>query len=284
MSAPQCAIGVGDLAEQGAVKAVVAAMVGEELVHVAVGRAHLRAQLRLDRRRVELAHLLVARRAQAQIIDRAALAEAPAQCLDVADQRFIAAAFRIGHELGQSAVDELVGRAPLDRLEPRRDAGFGRESGEQRLGEGVDGLDADSARRIEHPGEQLPRAFAGFRAAAFAKRLELRAELGIAQPHPARQPLPDAFGHGRSAGLGEGQAQDGLGRRAIEQQPEHAAGEDMGLAGPGRGRQRGIGEGIGGEPLLYPQPRRRHSSPGHQPRPSQAQPQPIETGFRAAGN
>ena len=44
----------------------------------------------------------------------------------------------------------------------------------------------------------------------------------VRQPHPMRQPLADAVGHFRRAGLGEGQAEDRRRRRPAKQQAQHA--------------------------------------------------------------
>ena len=52
---------------------------------------------------------------------------------------------------------QFAGIAVVHHLEMRGEAGFQRETAQQRLAEGVDGLDPHAARRIEQPGEQPPR-------------------------------------------------------------------------------------------------------------------------------
>ncbi len=61
--------------------------------------------------------------------------------------------------LGQSGADELLLGAALQRLEAGHQARLGRESAEQALREGVDGLDAQAAAgRVENASEQSARA------------------------------------------------------------------------------------------------------------------------------
>jgi len=59
-----------------------------------------------------------------------------------------------------------------------------------------------------------------------------------------------SLGHLGGAGLGEGKAEDRGRIDAREQQPQHPRGEDMGLPGPRRGRQRRMNRRIGRERLL----------------------------------
>ena len=115
------------------------------------------------------------------------------------------------------------------------------KGGEQALGEGVDGLDAQAAAgRLEHAGEQGAGPRAGLRPRILAERDQLMAEIGVLEPHPISEPRMDPPGHLGRARLGEGEAEDRGRIDAGEQQPQHPRGEDMGLAGPRRGRQRGM--------------------------------------------
>ena len=101
----------------------------------------------------------------------------------------IAVAFGIGHQIRERPPHQLLLGPALDRLEAGRDPGFRRKCGEQRLGEGVDGLDLEAARAIEHAGEQLPRSLAaccGSFAAPSANRSFLRS-LSLSRTQVARR-------------------------------------------------------------------------------------------------
>ncbi len=175
-----------------------------------------------------------------QIIDRALFAEPQAETLDIVEQAAPAGRLGIGEKRCKRRPGELLFGPALDRLEARSDVGFRREGREQRLGKAMDGLDSQAARRLEHLGEQAPRPLASKRVVALAEASEVGRELAILHPHPGSKPLADAVRHLGGAGLGEGQAEDGFGRDALQQQPEHARGQDLGLAAARRRRQRSM--------------------------------------------
>ena len=66
-----------------------------------------------------------------------------------------------------------------------------------------------------------------------------------AHRHPAGEALKTRLRHLGGGGLGVGEAEDALGRRAGEQQAQHAHGEHVRLAGAGVGRDPGGDGGIG---------------------------------------
>ena len=103
----------------------------------------------------------------------------------------------------------------------------------------MDGLHAQAAAgRFEQAGEQGAGLGARLGPRILAERGQLGAEVRILEPNPVREPGVDPPRHLGRARLGEGQAQDRGGIDARQQQPEHAGGQDMGLAGPRRGRER----------------------------------------------
>ena len=152
----------------------------------------------------------------------------------------VAARFGVRHQIGKRPPHQLLLGPALDRLEPGRDPRLRGKGREQRLGEGVDGLDLEPAGAIEH----LARTAAA-RAPASADRWvrraqQVRSELAILEPDPRGETSADAVGHLRGRRLGEGQAQDRFRPRALQQQTQHARGQDLRLAGARRRRKRGV--------------------------------------------
>ncbi len=139
----------------------------------------------------------------------------------------------------------------LDDREIDRHAGLARKALQHRLAKGVDGVDLEPARRIERMGEKAPcpKLF-GLRRAVIQKLEQIFFQPGLAGPRPSRQnprhPVPH-FGRRR---LGIGQAQDCLGLRPVQQQPQYPAREHIGLARPRIGRNPGIGPRLGHPRLL----------------------------------
>ncbi len=164
------AVGRGNRVQKVAIEAVVSAMLREIIFDRAFGQAHHCAQLGLDLvRSAQPGQRIAGPRALHQISDRVLLAEPQAEALDVGDQRFIAAAFGLRQQIGERRARQFLLGAPLDRLETRRDPRLGRKRREQRLGEAVDGLDAQAAGRVEHLGEQPARALHGRRVVGLAE-------------------------------------------------------------------------------------------------------------------
>ncbi len=127
------------------------------------------------------------------------------------------------------------GRAIVDLLKGRADAGFQRKSPQQSRTEAVDRLDADAAGRLDRLGEQLPRPRqpVGCRVVAFTQFGQCRHQIGIRGHRPAAQRLEQPVLHLGGGGLGVGQAQDRQRVRTAQQEPRHAVGEHAGLARPG---------------------------------------------------
>jgi len=131
---------------------------------------------------------------------------------------------------------QLGGAALIQDVEVRGDAGLERKALQQRLAEGVDGLDLHAAGRVEHAGKEPAR-----RAPAILARRRVRqreqalVKLAVRHRRPPLQLRGDAVGHFRGRGLGEGQAEDARRRRSAQQQAEDAVRQHGRLAGAGGG-------------------------------------------------
>lgn len=111
----------------------------------------------------------------------------------------------------------------------------------------MNGLDAQApTRRVENAREERPGPFAKLRRRDLAQRAQVGEQLGLGHPHPGGEAAIDPLRHLGSARLGEGEAQDRLGRDTREQQAEHAGGQHLRLAGARRGGQPDMGLGIAG--------------------------------------
>ena len=160
-------------------------------------------------------------------------------------QRAAERAVRLHGRLEQHAEADLVEQLRLRRLvehlEARRDIGLERKLMQQPRAEGVDGLHLQPARRLQRGREQPARA-AHARSASGAI-LEIRAdfpvERGVVERGPLAERVEHAVRHVGGGRLGEGDAEDFLGRDAVEQQPDHALRQHVGLAGAGIGRDPG---------------------------------------------
>ena len=130
----------------------------------------------------------------------------------------------------------------VERPEVRGEPGLKGKARQQRLAEGMDGLDADAPRALQH----LDQQFAG----GFGRGLRVLRRV----THQFRDPLFDGVVVGRRP-LGqvreqpvlhfgrrrprEGDGDDVLRRHAVQQQAEEPIGQDLGLPGAGVGRDPG---------------------------------------------
>ena len=129
---------------------------------------------------------------------------------------------------------------------PGHDPGLRRKGREQRLGEAVDRLDLQPAGAVEHSCEQLPRTLAApwdHWVLQGASR-SVPSSLSFSRTQAASR-VADAVGHLGRGRLGEREAEDRFGTRALEQQPKHARGQHLRLAGSRRSRERCVNGWIG---------------------------------------
>ena len=150
-----------------------------------------------------------------------------------------------GEHFRHGVVEQRARFQIVEHGEMRRYARFERRDVQEPLAEGVDRVDLEPARRLDGPGEQPTGEQQAFRAGAHALEVEqLVGEPGIVQRHPAPEPVEHTDRHVRRRRLGEGEAEDARGRHALQQQPQHAVGEHLGLA------RAGIGGDPGGDARL----------------------------------
>ncbi len=145
--------------------------------------------------------------------------------------------------LGQHPTAQRERRPIVERLEAWRDACLDGETGQQRLGEAVDRLHLQPPRRVERAGEQPAGAADRFGVGSGVDRGEVGLQRIVAGRHPGCQAREDALLHLGRPGLGEGQRQDTLGRRARQKEPQHARGQHLRLARPRRRRHPGVALG-----------------------------------------
>ncbi len=159
---------------------------------------------------------------------------------------------RLGHGIGGVGV--------VHQAEMRRQRRFQREAAQQRLAEGVDGADAHAAGEVQHLGEQRARFLAQRVGGGDGEVGQVGVEGRVGQGDPCAEGVLQADRHFGRGGLGEGEALDALRRDGWvgEHQAQQAVGQQLGLAGAGRGgderRRRGvcgaalfgIGTGAGG--------------------------------------
>ena len=118
-----------------------------------------------------------------------------------------------------------------------RDLRLDGKSAQQRLAEGVYGLDAHPPRRIQDRREQTPGAAAGILVGLPAgQRRQRVSEFFVRQHRPLTELFGDPAGHFRRCRPGERQTQQALRRRPFEQQAQHPVGQHLGLARAGRRR------------------------------------------------
>ena len=253
LAAAPGAVGIDQAVEHGDIELVVGEPLREQVIGglSAVAKLHQVEQFAVERRRVaEFGNRIVGAGAIHEVFLGALLAEPTAEVGDIGDQRLVAPCFRRRQQGRERAPREFGLGAALDRLETGGDLGLGGKAGEEGLGKGVDGLDAEAAGRLDDPREQAPRSLATGGIIVFVKRLQFGTKDRVGQAHPARQPVAQPIGHLGGARLGEGQAQDRRGRHSAEQQSQYPRDQDLGLAGARRRRQRGMRPRVGRRALM----------------------------------
>ncbi len=163
----------------------------------------------------------------------------------------------VGGERVEHLGAERAGLAVLQHGELGGDARLEREAAEQRLAEGVDGLDLQPARGLERTGEQGAGAgeLGGWDRRGLAEGVEGVLQRGVVEHRPGAEGPEQPVLHLGRGGLGVGEAEDLLRLGAGEQQAGDPVGEHAGLAGAGVGgdparRRGGRGADLGGGGLV----------------------------------
>ncbi len=151
----------------------------------------------------------------------------------------------IRHRLGAGAFQLGVAVGVLHQAEMRRQLGLQREAAQQGLAERVDGIDPHAAGQVQHRREQRPRPAAHLGGGGDAALLQFGGQGGVVQHHPLAQHLLQPQRHFGRRRLGEGQAQNAAGLGAGQHQPQQPVDQQLGLAGPGRGRDERRHAGVG---------------------------------------
>ena len=147
---------------------------------------------------------------------------------------------RVEQHAQAGAVEQLRFRGLVEHGEARRHIGLERELVQELRAEGMDGLHLEPARRLERKSEQAPRQRAQIGIGPAVRDFSDRSiERGIVERGPLPQLLEHPVGHVGGGRLGEGDAENLCGIDAVEQKPDHALGEHVGLARAGIGRHPG---------------------------------------------
>src|SRR6476620_1691259 len=103
--------------------------------------------------------------------------------------------------------------------------------------ESMDGLHLESTRRLQgerkQPASARTQRWVGLEARYFA---DLAVESFVVVGDPAAERIEDLLGHIGGCGLGEGDAENFLGRDIGKEEPDHALRQNEGLARSGIGR------------------------------------------------
>ena len=117
--------------------------------------------------------------------------------------------------------------------------------------ESVDGLHLQSTGGLQRRGKKLPRRLPQPRGDPPRPGIRYRLiQRFIVKRGPVTERFENAVRHIGGRGLGEGETEDFLGLRTLQQEPDHALREHMGLAGACIGRHPGGRAWIGGIMLL----------------------------------
>ena len=165
-------------------------------------------------------------------------------------QRLVAAEDRVGEHVVGLDLERLARLVVVEHDEAGRHVGLEREHVQQPLAQSVQRLDLEAARRLDGAGEQAAGQPQGVAGGPLAGEFgEFRGQRRVVQRHPAAEALEHADRHVGSRRLGEGEAEDAAGRRAVEEQAQHPVGEHLGLARAGIGRDPGREARVGGPAL-----------------------------------
>ena len=202
------------------------------------GQVHQPAQQRPQRRLPQVPQIPGAGAAFEER-DQLFLLEPQAEVFEIGAELRVALGLGAQDQVDQHLAHQQIAFAVFQRARSGAQARLFGKGGEQPLRKGVDRFDADAAARaIEHRGKPAARALACVRIAWRADCLKMLGQRGIGQAHPVGQPFSDTLRHFRRACLGERQAQDLVGLHPrFQQQPQHARGQHLGLAGACRGAQ-----------------------------------------------
>ena len=143
-----------------------------------------------------------------------------------------------------------MGIARLERDKAGWQAGLQREGGQQPLRKGMERLHGKTARHVERAGKKAARLAERPGVRRNAQRQQFGGKTGVVGDRPAAEVAHHPILHFGRRRLGEGQRQDAFRGIPGQQQPQHAIGQHMSLAGAGRGRHPDMARRIGGDALL----------------------------------
>ena len=132
----------------------------------------------------------------------------------------------------QTGLFEFVGKLGL-----RHDPGLDRKAAQHRLAEGMHRFHARPVIIVQNLGKQAARAGQhGLRRRADPHSGKICQQRLCGRHGPFCQHRRDPVAHFRSRRAGVGDAQDAVGRRAVQHQPQHPVRQQLGLSGSGIGR------------------------------------------------
>ena len=146
------------------------------------------------------------------------------------------------HVISRPAKQRFL-HSTIQQLEMAGNVGFQREAVQHLFTKAVNGLDLQPARRVERRSEQGPCLVDQFTLDLAGHDIadlgDLFPQRRIIEQRPLGEPLENPVFHLRCRCLCVGQAQDGTGLGARQQQPDHPGRQHMGLAGSCIGRNPG---------------------------------------------
>ena len=252
--APLAPIGIGahDPVERPHIEYVVAALVGQPLVHVTIRQPQFGSDPWCNVGRQAAQRLAPCRTAHQKSF-RAAFAQAQAERLERCHERVVALFLRAHHHVRQRLAGKGRLLALIQRPKARRQFSLQRKGCQQLLTKAMNRLNAQATGGLQHLGEQAPGMILHLRAMILTQRHQVCRQRGAIHLDPRRQPIMDAIGHFGRPRLGEGQAEDILRPHPLEQQAKYTRGKDMGLSRPRRCRQPHMGVRSGSPCLIAEQ-------------------------------